>query len=347
MDHTVLDNVDEFLQLQTELQSHFRNGFIRLAEAKYILGPGNVSKDCFDLRMTASAFWTDNAAILDGRDGFSRDMPGIRQRLPTIKDKREEEVTGKIPMCDPLLMFTALPPTSLREAQRSFRCALETVMLDEYSHLLNTIRLLDECRRNGDAALLKVNKFHQKIVKTDKFSTRVGAKLLEFYNQVSVFTNLEQRLITDVANAVKAFEVAEELARKKKRKSEDKGASVTAKRSKPDDDISTVLPPGSKVVIKPAEDFILGNILRYNPESKKYECLPIPNAVEKEYPENHTVLALYPNTTCFYKAFVVVPPSKNTSGPTAGHYLVRFDDDGDQNQPVNIMYCLEYPKIRK
>ncbi|KAJ3201394.1 hypothetical protein HDU82_008144, partial [Entophlyctis luteolus] len=107
--------------------SHFRNGFIRLAEAKYILGPGNVSKDCFDLRMTASAFWTDNAAILDGRDGFSRDMPGIRQRLPTIKDKREEEVTGKIPMCDPLLMFTALPPTSLREAQRSFRCALEVM----------------------------------------------------------------------------------------------------------------------------------------------------------------------------------------------------------------------------
>jgi hypothetical protein len=29
-----------------------------------------------------------------------------------------------------------------------------------------------------------------------------------------------------------------------------------------------------------------------------------------EFPAGHTVLALYPSTTCFYKAIVVQPPSK-------------------------------------
>ena len=29
-----------------------------------------------------------------------------------------------------------------------------------------------------------------------------------------------------------------------------------------------------------------------------------------EFPAGHTVLALYPSTTCFYKAIVVRPPSK-------------------------------------
>lgn len=29
-----------------------------------------------------------------------------------------------------------------------------------------------------------------------------------------------------------------------------------------------------------------------------------------EFPAGHTVLALYPSTTCFYKAVVVQPPSK-------------------------------------
>lgn len=34
-----------------------------------------------------------------------------------------------------------------------------------------------------------------------------------------------------------------------------------------------------------------------------------------EFPTGHTVLALYPSTTCFYKAIVVRPPSKVQSIP--------------------------------
>ena len=34
-----------------------------------------------------------------------------------------------------------------------------------------------------------------------------------------------------------------------------------------------------------------------------------------EFPTGHTVLALYPSTTCFYKAIVVRPPSKVQNVP--------------------------------
>ncbi|KAJ3134097.1 hypothetical protein HK100_003838 [Physocladia obscura] len=235
--------------------------------------------------------------------------------------------------------------------------------MQEWDTLINTLNLLEECRRNEDSAVLKINKFHQKILKSDKFSTKVATKLQEYYQAATVLTNLEQRLIADAQTHLKAYESALEDLKKKKRKPEDKISSGTnMKKNRIDED--GILAPGSNVVIKPAEDFILGTILGYNSDIKKYEvadvddinnrhyvsskqCLPLPSKSEKEFPENHAVLALYPNTTCFYKAVVVVPPSKNTMGHHAGSYLVRFDDDGDQNQPVTIYNCLEFPKLRK
>jgi hypothetical protein len=46
------------------------------------------------------------------------------------------------------------------------------------------------------------------------------------------------------------------------------------------------------------------------------QLIPIPdrNDHRPEYPTGRHVLALYPGTTCFYKAIVVVPPSKVTHG---------------------------------
>ncbi|CAG8800700.1 10987_t:CDS:1, partial [Racocetra fulgida] len=43
-----------------------------------------------------------------------------------------------------------------------------------------------------------------------------------------------------------------------------------------------------------------------------------------EFPQSATVIALYPGTTCFYKADVVLPPSK-ISIPLK--YLLTFEDD--------------------
>lgn len=50
-----------------------------------------------------------------------------------------------------------------------------------------------------------------------------------------------------------------------------------------------------------------------------------------EFPAGHTVLALYPSTTCFYKAIVVRPPSKVQTSASltlaqARHYFHFFSD---------------------
>lgn len=42
------------------------------------------------------------------------------------------------------------------------------------------------------------------------------------------------------------------------------------------------------------------------------QVIPIPDNMDNqpEYPSGRHVLALYPGTTCFYKATVMTPPSK-------------------------------------
>lgn len=40
-----------------------------------------------------------------------------------------------------------------------------------------------------------------------------------------------------------------------------------------------------------------------------------------EFPTGHTVLALYPSTTCFYKAIVVRPPSKVQNIPLVSYII--------------------------
>ncbi|CAG8526511.1 15936_t:CDS:2 [Acaulospora colombiana] len=82
--------------------------------------------------------------------------------------------------------------------------------------------------------------------------------------------------------------------------------------------------------------------------SNRYFLVPAKNVIEipnqgdmrtPEFPQSHTVIALYPGTTCFYKAVVVKPPEK--SNPR--RYLLAFDDDEDARRLVEAQYVLEVP----
>jgi SAGA-associated factor 29 len=53
------------------------------------------------------------------------------------------------------------------------------------------------------------------------------------------------------------------------------------------------------------------------------------------------VLALYPQTTCFYQAQVITPPSANRSNP--GYYALRFEDDNNQIREVEKKMILPIP----
>ncbi|CAG8530008.1 4567_t:CDS:2 [Ambispora gerdemannii] len=116
------------------------------------------------------------------------------------------------------------------------------------------------------------------------------------------------------------------------------------------------------------ENYIIATIKSYNPQTKQYEVedadetaqerifwvphssiipIPKPEQVTTEFPAKHTVLAVYPATTTFYKAVVVLPPSKTGDRPNSdekGKYLLEFEDDHGAKQPADIIHVLEYPK---
>ncbi|KAG0258307.1 SAGA HAT/Core module component [Mortierella polycephala] len=64
-----------------------------------------------------------------------------------------------------------------------------------------------------------------------------------------------------------------------------------------------------------------------------------------EFPAGHTVLALYPSTTCFYKAIVVQPPSKNKDNASPV-YRIKFDDDEGNERTAPPRMVLDMPKLK-
>eukprot|EP00842_Homolaphlyctis_polyrhiza_P004871 jgi/Hompol1/5385/HPOL_004398-RA len=81
-------------------------------------------------------------------------------------------------------------------------------------------------------------------------------------------------------------------------------------------------------------------MLRYNLFVK--QVIPIPKETEKrrEFAPRTRVLALFPSTTCFYQATVVVPPSQARDN----NYVVIFEDDNNFERNIEASMVLEWPK---
>ncbi|CAO3590530.1 unnamed protein product [Absidia cylindrospora] len=118
------------------------------------------------------------------------------------------------------------------------------------------------------------------------------------------------------------------------------------------------------------DEWILARVLQFHADKNKYhvedvdhdeygqtqrymlssrQVIPIPDSSYRgpEYPSGRHVLALYPGTTCFYKAIVVTPPSKNKDSDTMGMYKVQFEDDNNEIKFATPEHVLETPKISK
>ncbi|ORX75548.1 DUF1325-domain-containing protein [Basidiobolus meristosporus CBS 931.73] len=176
-----------------------------------------------------------------------------------------------------------------------------------------------------------------------------------------------------------------ELKRKKRKDSSDSVSSLgslpTFKKAKSNThvhDNGGIIPKRSYVAAKTpkikdkSQEWILAVVLQFLPEKNKYQVedaevdengkrmkynLPLRNIIPlpeeyaldeiSEFEVNHVVLALYPNTTCFYKATVVLPPSKISEPEYQGTYRVSFEDDDDVDRFVPIMYVVDMPKSPK
>ncbi|KAI0648080.1 SGF29 tudor-like domain-containing protein [Trametes meyenii] len=110
---------------------------------------------------------------------------------------------------------------------------------------------------------------------------------------------------------------------------------------------------------EPQEDGQPGQ--RYNTTLRAIIPLPDPNAPPESaahlhaYPEfatGATVMALYPDTSCFYRAEVIASPRDlNPSGRgngttkqgTVPMYKLKFEDDDDQEHMVSAHWVVEWP----
>jgi len=73
-----------------------------------------------------------------------------------------------------------------------------------------------------------------------------------------------------------------------------------------------------------------------------------PNAYQ-QFPANSTVMALYPDTSCFYRAEVIAPPQdvqpsgRTLSSKLVPTYKLKFEDDDDQEHSVAAQWVVEWP----
>ncbi|KAI9009640.1 SGF29 tudor-like domain-containing protein [Gaertneriomyces semiglobifer] len=105
------------------------------------------------------------------------------------------------------------------------------------------------------------------------------------------------------------------------------------------------LPDKGKYAVEDAEaDEVTGQRKQFlYPSSTVIPILSLREAARRvPFPKDHEVLALYPNTSCFYRARVVVSPPKPGSD-----YIVRFEDDNEVDRPVNPPLVLDLPKNMK
>ncbi|KAI8813308.1 SGF29 tudor-like domain-containing protein [Cladochytrium replicatum] len=213
------------------------------------------------------------------------------------------------------------------------------------------------------------------------FNLKEANRLLEIYNEAYLKTAEEQSVISKAIerlDILAALKVATETGvdvKRKKRKLDEKpkvrsSSSIPlAKRTRTMEDVpKTRLQVGDKVAIRPQKNnfHILAIIIKYLAETNKYEVedaeddendpqgerkryifppkaiIPIPKeARDTEFPEGRTVIALFPQTSCFYKAVVKCSPSKNKVMP--GHYILHFEDDGGFDRHIQPEWVLEMP----
>ncbi|KAH7885387.1 SGF29 tudor-like domain-containing protein [Phlebopus sp. FC_14] len=111
--------------------------------------------------------------------------------------------------------------------------------------------------------------------------------------------------------------------------------------------------------VEPQEDGQPGQC--YNTTLKAIIPLPDPNAppnsaahlnAYQEFQAGSTVMALYPDTSCFYRAEVIASPKDlqppGRGGVSSKHismYKLKFEDDDDQEHSVLAQWVVEWPRL--
>ncbi|KAI9199668.1 SGF29 tudor-like domain-containing protein [Polychytrium aggregatum] len=242
-------------------------------------------------------------------------------------------------------------------------------------------------QKRNESLVSKLNKGHGKlagIAKTRSLKPKAALQMQDFYTNLLSGLREEKGYLTKILGNIdtilKNRESLENEAKKKKRRGDDKEKAgkpaISKKRRTTGESIDNPLnlESGDQVVVQPVanKEWLLALVLRYIPEKRVYEVedaeededrpgtrntylcsvktiIPVPKEGERrdEFPPGYSVIALYPGSSCFYSATVMVPPSKNKDPDYPGDYMVKFDDDQGFERGVEPRMVLEPPKRQK
>ncbi|KAI8638770.1 SGF29 tudor-like domain-containing protein [Parasitella parasitica] len=243
---------------------------------------------------------------------------------------------------------------------------------------------LEHVQKDAAGVVTGINQIHAAVNMEQGIPTVISNKLIDFYRGGIDLSNSESKIIHDIIEKVSVLIALRDASeynhvidgKRKKRKADDDSSplgnsTVSSKKSK----AHHILTHGTSVAAKQPkqkdknEEWILAVVISYHSDKNRYEVedvdqdefgqkqrymlqprnvIPIPNVDEakglSEISTGQDVLALYPGTTCFYRAKVAAPPSKNKDHGYSGNYKVQFEDDNNEYKYVMPGHVLEVPK---
>ncbi|GAA5810080.1 hypothetical protein MFLAVUS_003498 [Mucor flavus] len=238
-----------------------------------------------------------------------------------------------------------------------------------WKQICSSLIKLEGIQKDEESVLNTINKIQLSVnVEKVGITSLIHQKLKDNYRRGIELSLSESKTIGDIIEKISvlvALRDNEQDFKKKKRKLEiedttngggsshiiTRGTTVAARQPKEKDK---------------NEEWILAVVLQYHPDKNKYQVedvdqddfgekqrymlppryvIPVKSSEEAklspEIPAYQDVLALYPGTTCFYKATVIAPPSKSKE---IKNYRVQFEDDNDEVKYIMPEHVIEMPK---
>ncbi|KAI8089902.1 SGF29 tudor-like domain-containing protein [Halteromyces radiatus] len=273
-----------------------------------------------------------------------------------------------------------------RKSRTSRSASLEETNeeLSLWKEICTSLVKLEGIQKEAGDVITNINKVHTSGYIENSIPTAIHQRLKDHYRNGITLSSSEIKTINDIIEKVSVLIALRDASeynvidgKRKKRRNETEDKSIV-NGSTPSKKVKThILPPGTSVAARQPtqkdsrnEEWILATVLQFHPDKNKYhvedvdhdefgqtqrymlpsrQVIPIPDAIEHrpEFPPGRHVLALYPGTTCFYKAIVMSPPSKNKDNNAIGMYKVQFEDDNNEVKYANPERVLEMPKISK
>ncbi|KAI9316031.1 SGF29 tudor-like domain-containing protein [Dichotomocladium elegans] len=254
--------------------------------------------------------------------------------------------------------------------------------LSLWKSICTSLAKLETIQKETESVLNNINKIHLSVNLDEGITSAISERLKDYYQNGITLSSTEAKTISDIIEKVSVLIALREASessneqKRKKRKTEADDLKNISSSSSPGliKKKSDVILPGTTVAARQPnkkdknEEWILAVVISFLSEKNKYHVedveqdeygqkqrywiparsvITVPDSYEiRQLPEikiGQDVLALYPGTTCFYKATVILPPKQNKEN-NSGSYKVQFEDDNNEVKYVLPEHVLEMPK---